>query len=96
MDMGEAFAIQFLPGDRELISGNSREFKLWDVSPTEPNDLQRASVEHRLLNLDYSPDGNLLACTAKDGVLRIFDAVSGALYHSFPSRRDPTGNHFPL
>ncbi len=87
------FAIQFLSDDEKLISSDGREFRRWDVTIPLPNDLEVAALEHQLLNLDYSPDGNLLACTAKDGKLRIFDAKNGALYHTFPSARTSHGHH---
>lgn len=89
----QPFAIQFLPGGEALMSASHREFKRWDVKERSPTDLEKASMNHRLLNLDYSPDGHLLACTAKDGQVRVFDAMSGALYHTFPSARDSNGHH---
>ena len=61
----------------------------WDTSVPTQTDLKRLSAELNLWNLTYSPDGKLLATTARDSVVRLFDAETETFVKSLGEpRRD--------
>ena len=63
--------------------------KVWDSRPPPLSELRRLSLELKLWNVAYSPDGTLLAASAADSVVRVFDARTELMMHELGEpRRD--------
>jgi WD40 repeat protein len=58
--------VALAPDDTKIVSGDANgEIRIWDVAATRQ---ERILLDHheRVLNLDFSPDGHLLASTSSD------------------------------
>ncbi len=91
----KASMVAFLP-DGQLLAEGGRRIRLFNLSHGKPvTDLHSFSGASELWHLTYSPDGVFLASTARDGIVRLFDAKTEQLVHAFPSRRSPNGHRPP-
>ncbi|MEZ5328124.1 MAG: serine/threonine-protein kinase [Verrucomicrobiales bacterium] len=84
--LGYVGKVAFLP-DGRLLAESGRWVKLFELSADEPlTALRNFSGDSEIWKLAYSNDGALLAATARDGVVRLFDAETEALVYAFPAR----------
>jgi WD40 repeat protein len=75
-------SLVFSPDGKTLASGSFQEVVLWDVA-TGAIKLRLTGFADRVVCLDFSSKGNLLACgggaPSEDGELKIFDWTTGKL-----------------
>lgn len=84
--LGYMGKVAFLPDGRLLAESGSR-VKLFELSADKAlTDLRSLSGDSEIWELAYSNDGALLAATARDGIVRLFDAKTETLVHPFPAR----------
>ncbi len=84
-----------LPQHRLLTVATDGSATLWQWSLQWREHLQLSGLfVHRVLALDYSPDGRLLAAgggePSRSGEVKLFDAVSGALVREFAAPHTDT------
>lgn len=86
-------ALAFSPDGVTLASGSLREVVLWNVATGQ----RRASVDgfaHRVVSLDFSPDGKLLATAGGaptvDGEVKLLDVGRGKIVRELKSPHSDT------
>lgn len=81
-------------GQRVAVGNDPQTTSLWDVSPTGSNEvLTIAAHKGKIYDAFYNPAGTLIASAGEDGMVRVWDAVTGDLLHSLPAQIDWV--HFP-
>jgi WD40 repeat protein/DNA-binding SARP family transcriptional activator/tRNA A-37 threonylcarbamoyl transferase component Bud32 len=72
------FPVRFSPDGSRVVSGGGAQAEVWDVKSGEI--LFELEGHTEFINqLDYSPDGILIASTDDDGTARVWDATNGQL-----------------
>lgn len=95
---GPVAALQFIPdGQLASVAENDRRLLVWDLFPTWSLERTIAGPENfadRVLALDFSPDGTLLASgggePSRGGELKIWNASDGALVRAIPDAHSDT------
>lgn len=67
---------------KRLITGDAKNFKLWDVESGRPLWAFPAALAPTFATFDFSDDGKFVLSGGRDGYLRIWDAVTGTLVAS--------------
>ncbi|MCB0640076.1 MAG: hypothetical protein KDC44_00480, partial [Phaeodactylibacter sp.] len=75
-----ACAAVFSPDGKSVLTGGDYELLLWDLKGKIIREFRGHSAE--ILGIAFSPDGQLVAATAEDGVVIIWD-LEGALRYRF-------------
>ncbi|KAF9924567.1 U3 snoRNP protein [Linnemannia zychae] len=71
--------ITFSPNNTHIASACDGQVKVWKIGSKEL--VHTLSVEDKSINrLAYSPSGQFIACGISDGVVKIWDAITGAIY----------------
>jgi len=98
--LGQVSALAFFPDGSRVLSGSwDAALKLWSVetaekihrelrAPTEGEDAARGGSWGYMICCGCSPDGRWLAAGSSDGVIRLWDAATGAAHGVFPVHRD--------
>ncbi len=89
--VGEYGCLAFFPDGDSIATVNGNEIKRWDVSAPVKSELRKQSEEISLWNLQYSPDGKMLAASSDDGTIRIFDAATKALVKTLQPESEREG-----
>lgn len=84
--------VAFRPGSAKTIlsaAGNDKSIRTWTLTP-QGGTLVRSVLAHNapILRIAYSPDGKLLASTAADRTVKIWNADTGAEVRTLERQRD--------
>ncbi|MCA1557109.1 MAG: WD40 repeat domain-containing protein, partial [Acidobacteria bacterium] len=71
----------FSPDGKTLASATDKDIKLWDISTGQVRQTLSGHTGD-VLELNYSPDGTILASSSKDKTIKLWDAQTGALKHT--------------
>ena len=84
---GPVQTISFDPSDARLMtSGADGAVKVWDISPARVHEWLTARCSHAL---EYSNDGQYLACGLADGTVALIDAATGESVRMFRGHAGP-------
>lgn len=75
---------------QELLASASRDctIRIWDPSSQKPIKTDLASHSDDVSGIEISPDGRLLATRSKDNSVKLWQASSGEILHSFHAHSD--------
>jgi WD40 repeat protein len=79
--------LQFVQNDKVLLCSAGGKVYFWDPKTGEPKRIIEATEQH-VIDLDISPDENLIATSGRDSVIRIWDTVTGAKRLEIKTKRD--------
>jgi WD40 repeat protein len=83
-------SVAFSPNGRTFASG-STDIQLWstDTDGTPLQDIKIEGDSYRLcVSIAFSPDGQTLACGSDDGIVRLWNAKDGTLFHRLLGHSD--------
>ncbi len=74
--------VAWSPDNKSVSAAAKQGLFVWDVASAELR-LYIALRAHHVFTAPWSPDGNMIACAADDGYVRLYDSLNGSLVNEF-------------
>lgn len=83
-------SIAFSPKGKRIASATKHQVKVWDTNTGRPTVVLEGQADAFYTDCTFSPGGDQIATTSRDGLLRLFNAETGALQTELKGHWDVT------